>query len=166
MKKLILLFIFVLQSSMVMGDEIMNQAMMEEIVKNSSQDAKGENGFVEFVYKDVRMYLISDTTHNRMRIISPIIEYKDVTKEQLDAIMESNFHTALDARYGVRKGVLYSAYVHPLSALSEEQIKSALVQVANLALSFGSDYSSGLLTYEENRKKKNKTKSKIKEQFF
>lgn len=151
MKKVILLFIFVLHSSVVVGDEIMNQHMMEEIVKKSAQDAKGKNGLVEFIFKDVRMYLISDTDHDRMRIISPVIEYKNVTKKQLDAIMVSNFHTALDARYGVREGVLYSAYVHPLSTLSEEQIKSALTQVANLALSFGSDYSSGLLMYRKTK---------------
>ncbi len=93
------------------------------------------------------MYLISDVAHDRMRIISTITEYKDVTKEQLDAMMVSNFHTAIDARYGVSHGILYSAYIHPLSSLSEEQIKSAVTQVANLTLSFGSEYSSGLLRY-------------------
>ncbi len=147
MRKLILVFLFALQSSVVLGDDIMDQNTMEKVVKDISQDAKGEKGFVEFEFNDVKMYLISDVAHDRMRIISAIAEYKDVTKEQLDAMMVSNFHTAIDARYGVRHGILYSAYIHPLSSLTEEQLKSAVTQVANLALSFGSEYSSGLLRY-------------------
>ncbi len=147
MKKIILVFLLALQSSVVLGGDTMNQNIMENIVKDISQDAEGENGYVEFVFNDVKMYLISDVTHDRMRIISAIAEYKDVTKEQLDAMMVSNFHTAIDARYGVSHGILYSAYIHPLSSLTEKQIKSSLTQVSNLALSFGSEYSSGLLQY-------------------
>ncbi len=147
MKKIILVFLLALQSSVVLGGDTMNENIMENIVKDISQNAKGENGYVEFVHNDVKMYLISDVTHDRMRIISAIAEYKDVTKEQLDAMMVSNFHTAIDARYGVSHGILYSAYIHPLSSLTEKQIKSSLTQVSNLALSFGSEYSSGLLQY-------------------
>ncbi len=147
MKKLVLVLLFTLHSSVVLGNDTMNQDIMESVVKDISQDSKGGKGFVEFVFNDVKMFLVSDVAHNRMRIISAITEYKDVTKEQQDAMMVSNFHTALDARYGVSHGILYSAYIHPLSSLSEEQIKSAVTQVANLALSFGSEYSSGLLRY-------------------
>lgn len=47
----------------------------------------------------------------------------------------------------ISDGVLYSAYIHPLSDLSRPQLKSAVVQVANLALSFGTEYTSGVLTF-------------------
>ncbi len=47
----------------------------------------------------------------------------------------------------MKKLVLYSAFIHPMSELSRWQIKSAVEQVANLASSFGGDYSSGLLTF-------------------
>ncbi len=147
MKKLVLVLLFALHSSVVLSDDTMNQDTMEKVVKDISENAEGEKGLVEFEFNDVKMYLISDVAHDRMRIISTITEYKDVTKEQLDAMMVSNFHTSLDARYGVSHGILYSAYIHPLSSLTEEQIKSAVTQVANLALSFGSEYSSGLLRY-------------------
>jgi hypothetical protein len=125
----------------------MTRETMEEIVKSLSSASKGGRGVIEFVYKDVGMYLISDVTHDRMRIIAPVSEYEKVTREQLDAAMKSNFHTSLDARYAASDGILYSAYIHPMSTLSEEQIKSALKQVANLALSFGNEYSSGTLSF-------------------
>jgi hypothetical protein len=49
--------------------------------------------------------------------------------------------------YAVSEGVLYSAYIHPLSELSESQLTSAIEQVANLAITFGYEYTSGTLEY-------------------
>jgi hypothetical protein len=63
--------------------------------------------------------------------------------------MESNFHKALDARYAESNDILYSAFIHPLSALSETELIKALDQVATLALTFGTSYTSGELTYGE-----------------
>ena len=132
----------------------MNQERMESIIKGMALESKGEKGVVEFVYHQVRMYLVSDVKHDRMRIIVPIIEYKKLTRTQIDLVLESNFHKSLDARYAVREGVLYAAYIHPLSDLSEAHIKSALAQVANLALTFGKEYTSGFLQYGDDKENK------------
>ena len=70
-----------------------------------------------------------------------------LTPEQVSRILEANFHTALDARYATSKGYLYAAFIHPLSLLTEREIRSAVVQVANLARAFGTTYSSGGLVY-------------------
>ncbi len=125
----------------------MNQPEMEAIVKNMANDAEGESGFVQFSYQNTQMVLISDTTHDRMRIIAAITDTDSLSQEQVDAILESNFHTALDARYASSDGILYAAYIHPLSYLHQAQIESAVIQVANLAQSFGSSYSSGQLSF-------------------
>ena len=93
------------------------------------------------------MALISDVKHDRMRIIASITEYSELTAEQKDAIMTSNFHRALDARYAVSNGVLYSAFIHPLSPLTQKQIEDVLKQVSTLALTFGSSYSAGGLSF-------------------
>lgn len=146
MKKTLLTISLLLFSNLCMGDA-MNQASMENIINNLAQESKGKKGFVEFNYNNVKMYLISDVKHNRMRIISAITKYNKLSIKHVDAILESNFHKSLDARYAVSNGVLYSAYIHPLSELQSSQIKSAVEQVANLALSFGRDYSSGILNY-------------------
>ncbi len=138
---------FFLLATKCLSEEAMNQASMEAIVKEIALAHEGGDGFIKFVYKDVPMFLISDVTHNRMRVISPIKDYAEVEEAQLHAMMVSNFHLALDARYAVSEDVLYSVYVHPMSGLSKDQIISAVDQVANLALSFGTDYSSGALSF-------------------
>ena len=62
-------------------------------------------------------------------------------------MMQANFDSALDARYAVAKGVLWSAYLHPLSTLKADDFVSGLAQVVNLAATYGSTYSSGALTF-------------------
>lgn len=131
----------------IMDRQAMDQQAMERVVKTMATAAKGEKGFVEFTFNNQRMYLISDTSHDRMRIITPVAEYNKLTPTHLHAVLESNFHKALDARYAVSEGVLYAVFIHPLSALNAHQVKSAVHQVANLALSFGTEYSSGVLDF-------------------
>lgn len=134
-------------STLVFASETMTQAKMEKIVKQMSTKSVGEKGLVEFDYQGVVMMLISDVAHDRMRIIAQIKQFEKVTEAQKDAMLEANFHTALDARYAVRQGILYSAYIHPLSDLTEKELKSALHQVSTLALTFGGTYTSGSLTF-------------------
>lgn len=130
----------------------MNQQQLEAIVKTVSTDVKGEKGYMEFTYEGVEMSLISDVTHNRMRIIAPIAKYEDLTQEHIDKIMEANFHSGLDGRYAVSNGVLFATYIHPLEELTTWQIQSALHQVANLFLTFGSSYTSGGLEFGRGKK--------------
>lgn len=150
MKKMLLVVLF-LFSNVCLAADAMDQVTMEKIVKAMAEGSKGENGVVDFHFEQVRMYLISDTTHNRMRIVAPITDASKLSEEQTLAILESNYHQALDARYAISKGVLFSAYIHPLAELTEAQIKSAVIQVANLALSFGNEYTSGVLSYNKNK---------------
>lgn len=134
-------------ASMSVNAAGMTQGAMENIVASRVDVISQKRGYLVFRYKKIRMLLISDVKHDRMRIIAPITEYPALTTKIKDAAMESNFHLALDARYGVSKGVLYSAYIHPMSPLTKQQVVNALDQVSNLARTFGSTYSSGSLTF-------------------
>lgn len=147
MRKILCGVLLLIFSSWSIADHGMNQDSLERIVKAMAQNSKGEQGVVEFDFNNVLMYLISDVKHNRMRIVAPIASYDELSREQLDAIMVSNYHKALDARYAVSENILYSVYIHPMSELNEGQIRAAVKQVANLATSFGSDYSSGGLSF-------------------
>lgn len=151
MKKLLLVVSLLLCSKLGFAADAMDQVTLERVVKTMAQGSKGEKGVVDFNFEQVLMYLISDTTHNRMRIIAPITDANKLSQAQISAILEANFHQALDARYAVSKGVLFSTYIHPLAELTEAQIQSAVVQVANLALSFGTEYSSGVLSYNKEK---------------
>ena len=135
------------------ADSKMTQSSLEKIVKSIASVSKGKNGVVAFRYKNVNLYLISDVRYNRMRIVAPIVKYSTLNRKQLDAVLYSNFHQSLDARYAVSNGILYSAYIHPLSDLSASQVRSAVKQVTNLAVSFGGTYSSGVLKFGGQKKK-------------
>ncbi len=129
------------------GSAAMTQERMEAILRERVDEARGGGGGLEFRYAGVAMLCISDPSHDRMRIIAPIRSEADVSDHQRRLALAANFHTALDARYASSEGVLYAAFIHPLSPLDEAQLLSALRQVASLALSFGTTYSSGELIF-------------------
>ena len=131
----------------------MTQKGMESVITDMAEMSQGRDGLVKFKFHGIPMAVISDVKHNRMRIISPIKTYTEITSKQIDAMMEANFHSALDARYAVSDGVLYSAFIHPLSSLSKSDIESAVRQVGSLLRTFGSTYSSGELSFGGGRKK-------------
>ena len=61
---------------------------------------------------------------------------------ELKKMMEANFDRALDAKYALSNGVLWSVYVHPLKELQKEQLIDALYQVKNLVNNYGTTYNS------------------------
>ena len=131
----------------------MTQEKMEELVSNSINTTvlEEEKGYILFKYLGVKIALLSDIEHNRMRLISPITKYSSLAPNIKDSLMNSNFHLALDARYAVTEDTLYSCFMHPLSSLTQEDLNSALNQVCNLASSFGKTYSSGQLEFTNKR---------------
>lgn len=131
----------------------MTQEKLEGLVVNSinTQVLEEEKGYILFKYLGVKMALLSDEEHNRMRIISPITMYSPLSPNIKDSLMNSNFHLALDARYAVTEDTLYSCFIHPLSSLTLSDFDSGLKQVCNLASSFGKTYSSGQLEFTNKR---------------
>lgn len=120
---------------------------MESLIEAASTNFVDGPGGVEFTFAGVRMACVSDVAHDRMRIIAPVANHDASTRPLLEVMLIANFHTTLDARYGLSDGVVYAAYLHPLSSLSEDQLTSALRQVASLVRSFGVGFSSGELSY-------------------
>ncbi|MGF1671516.1 MAG: hypothetical protein ACFCU6_13785 [Balneolaceae bacterium] len=157
MKKFILILaLYIVQSgfsnSVFAQDEnnhsdVMTQEKLETIIWQETSQPEGRGGVVQFIYDDIAMAVLSDTNFDRMRIIAPIINQGDMTQRQLFSIIEANFQSTLDARYATNEGVLYSAYIHPLSSLSRQEVLSALRQVAALVHNFGTTYSSDELMY-------------------
>jgi len=127
--------------------EAMSQERMEELVANASNEAEGRPGAMQFLFDGVQMLCLSDVEHDRMRIIAPITTREGLAAPYLDLMLLANYHTSLDARYAVSDGVVYAAFLHPLSTLTESDLASAMRQVASLAQTFGSTYSSGELSF-------------------
>lgn len=136
-----------LQAAEKTSRHTMTLKQLEAIVVEEARELRGGNGQWQFVLDEIPMALLTDIEHDPTRIIAPIIQENKVTSKERKKMLEANFHTALDTRYATTHGIVYAAYIHPLSPLHEDQIRSALHQVAQLAKTFGTTYSSGALVF-------------------
>lgn len=104
-------------------------------------------GSWRFTIESTPVFVVTDETHNRMRIMVAIRPAVDMTADEVMRVMQANFDSALDARYAVAREVLWSAFIHPLRTLHDKQFITAIGQTVNLAHTYGTTYSSGLLTF-------------------
>lgn len=126
----------------------MTLARLDEIVRRLDENAKSpQPGSWQLTISERPVIIVTDQVNNRMRIISPISKIDGMPEELLKRLMQANFDTALDARYAIAKGLLWATYIHPLRALHDRQFISAIGQTVNLALTFGSTFSSGAMTF-------------------
>lgn len=127
--------------------DTMTIQILQGLLKEVVQDLKGESGQWRFTYAKVDMAILTSLAHDRMRIIAPVGPEADVTDQQRQRMLAANFHSALDARYATSNGMVYAAYLHPLSPLQRDEVLSALHQVAQLVKTFGTTYSSSDLSF-------------------
>ncbi|MFN2334376.1 MAG: hypothetical protein ABR550_08130, partial [Wenzhouxiangellaceae bacterium] len=110
-------------------------------------EAQRNGNGLQFSIGDRVHILIFDPEADRMRLMSPIAEAEILGPELMQRILQANFDSALDARYALAQGIVWSVFVHPLSTLNEDFLASALGQVHSAAETFGTTFSSGMLTY-------------------
>ncbi len=120
---------------------------MDRIVQQLGTNVVREGGMWQFQFQGVPLTIVTDARANRMRIVAPVEQVANLTPDQHEAIMVANFHTALDARYAVSRGLLFSAFIHPLSTLHPDDLESGIRQTATLAQTFGTTYNSGALIF-------------------
>ena len=129
------------------SSEPMTLERLEDILRSEVGQLQTEQGQFQFEFEGRPMLILTNQEHNRMRIISPVTPEGQLTPEQRDAMLSANFHSALDARYAISNGTVFAAFLHPLSSLEENDLRSALRQVSQLVANFGSTYSSGGLQF-------------------
>ena len=117
------------------------------IRKAATQIHEDQLGFWKFEVGDSIVFVITDESHNRMRIMSPVIELGSVASDELQTLLEANYDRALDARYCIKNEVIWSAFLHPLAELNDRQFLNALDQVVTLKNNFGSSYTSSGLVF-------------------
>jgi hypothetical protein len=125
----------------------MNNERLGAIIQRIDENAKGRPGYWQARVGERTIIVITDEKADRMRVISPIAKADELDQKLMFRILQANFDTALDARYSIAKGVLWSLYLHPLSSLSDKQFLTGVGQVVNLAESFGSTFSSGGISF-------------------
>lgn len=128
-------------------EEPMTNARLERILKTVEPNIKGGNGQWQIVRDGVPVMILTDESHNRMRVIAPAAEVKDVDQQILMRMMEANFATALDVRYAVFQGIVWAAFIHPLDSLRERDLVSGLQQVITLVKTTGTTFSSSGLQF-------------------
>lgn len=125
----------------------MTNARLEQILRIVEPSVRGGGGRWEMIRDEVRLVILSDEAHNRMRVIAPVVEVKQLDQQTLMRMMEANFSTALDARYAVFQGTVWAAFLHPLDSLRERDFISGLQQVTTLVKTTGTTYSSSDLRF-------------------
>jgi len=151
-KIIIALFLFYTANSFADSSSIeknlMNNNKLQELILRIDKKVQGKPGFWQLNYEGIGVYIITDEKADRMRIISAVSDADKISKTKMIRIMQANFDSALDARYSIAKGKVWSAYIHPLSSLSDKEFFSGLAQTITLVKSFGKSYSSGALIYK------------------
>ncbi len=125
----------------------MDNRRLQQLIENIADNVDGRLGYWRFTLRGFSATVITDEKADRMRIIVPVVEMSEVDSASLLRMMQANFDSALDARYSVAKGVLWSAFIHPLARLSDHQFIDGLAQTVNLAATYGTTYSSGALIF-------------------
>ncbi len=138
----------------------MNNKKIGEILENIADSIQGQNGQWQFKIKETIFMCVTDTKHNRMRIISPITEAKRLDEKLKSAALVANFHTALDVKYAVADDILWSVFIHPLKELTEAQVKDAVKQVYSANITFGTTFSSTDLVFPGSQKAQKPKKKK------
>lgn len=135
---------------------------MEELLASEADSLIGISGRWQVTYKELTMMVITDEVNDRMRIITPIAETENMDKELLSLCLEANYHSVLDVKYAISDGVLWSVFIHPLSSLTDKQLKSAVSQVYTAAMTFGSSFTSGALIFGSSDSEPNEKPRKLK----
>lgn len=125
----------------------MNNQKLEELLIKNTDSIQGSAGRWQILLKERSMIVLTDETNDRMRIVAPIIEAAKLDEDLLLDCLTANFHSALDVKYAISDGVLWSVYIHPLSPLSDWEVESAIKQVHAAATTFGTTFSSTPLLF-------------------
>lgn len=129
----------------ILGD--MSGEKLAEIVQSLDEDAVVNENSVIFEITDRELMMVYDSTANRMRIISPIIQVSALPEGVMERMLQANYDAVLDARYAVANDLVWSVFIHPLSTLTEDDFISALAQTVTAAETFGTSYTSGAVVF-------------------
>lgn len=108
---------------------------------------RGPNVLWQFQGQGFPMFIQTQENVNRMRIVAYIAEEPELEPEELQRLLEANYHSALDARYALTEGDLVSVFIHPLRELTLAQFVLSLYQTIHCAETWGTTYSGGTLVF-------------------
>ena len=129
------------------GNVAMTLDRIDELVRRIDIDAVRNGNSWQINYRDMPIFVIGDDNADRIRIMSPVSNAAILSEGQLLRLMQANFESALDARYAIAQGAVWSAFIHPLSVLDEREFFSGMGQTMSLVVTYGTTFSSGALAF-------------------
>jgi hypothetical protein len=111
------------------------------------EDADIVDNGATFTIDGITVTLVFDVRADRMRLISGITSDEGLEQAQLHRLMQANFDSALDARYAIAQGTVWSTFIHPLSSLTQDDFISGIAQTVTLVKTFGTTFTSGAFVF-------------------
>ncbi|MEM9239548.1 MAG: hypothetical protein AAGB07_06175 [Pseudomonadota bacterium] len=145
-----LAFALILLAGNAVAEEVeplMNYERLGKILFALDPETQPHGPGFELTIADVTVLVVTDTNADRMRAMVAIGNASDLSPADLQRMMQANFDSTLDARYAIANGILWAAFIHPLSRLDKEQLISGLAQTVNIAKTYGTLYSGGAAEY-------------------
>jgi len=129
------------------AEPAMTLERLAQIIVAVDPEAKLQGSSFQMTIEDVPILIVTDPDADRMRAMVPIRSVQGMDEGEMRRVMQANFDTALDARYAVAQGRLWSVFIHPLSPLERDQFLSGIGQTVNLATTYGTLYTGGAMTF-------------------
>lgn len=120
---------------------------LDRLIRSIDSEARRQDSQWQFKVGDVALVAIADGKADRMRVMLPAAKADALTREVLYRALQADFDAALDARYAIANGVVWTVFLHPLGSLHEEDFLSGMAQVIVAAQTFGTTYTSGSLVF-------------------
>ena len=129
------------------ADNPMTLEKVDELVRRIDIHAIRNGSSWQIKYRNMPIFVVADDDADRIRIMSPVSSAAILSEDHLVRLMQANFESALDARYAIAQGTVWSAYIHPLSVLDEREFFSGMGQTVSLVVTYGTTFSSGALAF-------------------
>jgi len=125
----------------------MTGKMLGDLVLEFDKDAQVSDNRVTFELRERELLIVYDSSADRMRILTPILQAGAVPQEVFERMLQANFDAVLDPSYAVANDIVWAVFLHRLSTLTEEDFKSAIAQTYTAAETFGTTYTSGAMVF-------------------
>jgi len=127
--------------------QAMDNARLGSLLQSLDPSLSGRPGNWVITFRDTSAQVLTDEQADRMRIMIPIADAGDLEADVLYRMLQANYESALDARYAIAQGLVWSVFIHPLSPLTENQLLLSLAQTYNAAETYGTSFSGGLFQF-------------------
>ena len=145
-----LLALIVMISTMNLVAQNMTTSKLEKLIEKTADSISqhDDKDHWYFTKENCLLICVTDSSMNRMRVLSPIVEVSKLEPKYFKRSLRANFHSVLDVKYAISDGYMWSIYIHPLKELSDEQFLNAVSQVVEANKTFGTTFKSSSLHFK------------------